>query len=223
MALAPARKRLVNLMRATLADQAANHTWTYHAVRPSYVPGSWKPLQPVTGDCSKGCQFLARWAAAPDPMRNGWGPYGNSSTIWLTLEHAVHAADLQPGDIVVFGPYGRDHAAMVLEPGGDPLLWSFGHQGAPNTYRLSQDTRAKTFCLLPIADPPPTPQDKLRARTGFYAWVAWRLGEGPWRQYGKQNASVRPDVPRVIPAAWWRDLARFLLARKKPNGKTTAL
>jgi hypothetical protein len=182
-----------------------------------YVPASWKPRQLVTGDCSKGCQYLCRWAQAPDPMRNGWAPYGNSSTMWLALEHLDGPGELEPGDCVVFGSYGREHAAMVLEPGSDPLLWSFGHQGAPNTYRLSQDARVKTYLRLPIADPPPTPQDKLRARTGFYAWVAWRLGEGPWKHYGKLNKTVRPNVPKAVPASWWRDLAGFLLARKKAN------
>jgi hypothetical protein len=51
-----------------------------------------------------------------------------------------------------------------------------------------------------VVEPPPTPQDKLRAKTGFYAWVAWRLGEGPWQHYSPANKTVRPAVLRPDPA-----------------------
>ena len=76
---------------------------------------------------------------------------------------------------------------------------------------------AVTCCRIPVVDPPPTPQDKLRAMTGFYAWVAWRLGEGPFKKYGKRNPKVRPNVPKIISPAWWTRLARFQLNRKKAN------
>lgn len=222
MSLSPTRQRLHDLMRATLADEAAHHTWRYHAVRPMPVPSAWKAGQRVTGDCSKGVQFLARWANAPDPMQNGWRTDGNSQTIWLRLPHLDSPGKLEVGDIVLFGRDGIDHAAMVLEPGSDPLLWSFGHQGAPNSYRLSYDRRTKTYCKLPVVVPPPTARDKLRAKTGFYAWVAWRLGEGPWRHYGSTNKTVRPNVPRVIPLDWWKRYARFLANRDSGDKATTA-
>jgi hypothetical protein len=54
-----------------------------------------------------------------------------------------------------------------------------------------------------------TPADDLRARTGWPAWVAWRLGDGNWRPYGKANQRVRPRVPHVIPRAWWARLSKF--------------
>lgn len=217
MALAPARQRLVDLMNRTLQDEAFYHDWTYRAVRPMPVPRSWTRGQKVVGDCSKGVQYLCRWAGAPDPMANGWSDWGNSQTIWITLAHVWAPEELEPGDIVVFGQDGQDHAAMVLLAGVDPLLWSFGRQGSPDTYRLSQDLRPKTYCKLPIADPPPTPQEKLRAMTGFYSWVAWKLGEGPWKKYGKANKTVRPNVPRRIPLNWWKRLVLFLANRKKGN------
>jgi hypothetical protein len=223
--LAPARQRLIQIMRATLADEAARHDWTYHAVRPCPVPAAWHPGQRVIGDCSKGVQFTCRWADAPDPMQNGWGVNGNSQTIWLKLHHVFFPAELAPGDIVVFGRDGADHAAMVLEAGPDPLLWSFGHQGAPNTYRLSRDRRVRTFCKLPIVPPPPTPQDTLRAHTDFYSWMAWSLGEGPWKHYGPSNPSVRPNVGRVIAVShptWWKRRIVFLANRNKGDKATTS-
>jgi len=215
------RQRLVELMQATLADEHAHRDWTYHAVRPMPVPATWKPGQRVAGDCSKGVQMLCRWGDAPDPMQNHWAADGNSQTIWLRLHHLTSPGQLEPGDIVVFGEDGADHAAMVLQAGSDPELWSFGHQGAPNSYRLSYDRRPKTYCRLPVVDPPPTPQDLLRVRTGFYSWVAWKQGEGPWRRYGKANRKVRPNVPRIISAGWWRRYVRFLANRNSADKATT--
>lgn len=211
------RDALASLMRATLADEAARHDWTYAEVRPMPVPATWKAGQKVRGDCSKGVQYLCRWAGAPDPMGNSYGPYGNSQTICLHLQALASPSQLAVGDIVTFGPSGEDHAAMVLETGADPLLWSFGHQGAPNTYRLSTDKREKQYRRMPIPRYVPTKADKLRARTGWFSWVAWRLGEGDWRPYGKSNKTVRPNVPRLIPLSWWKRLAVFLANRKKGN------
>jgi hypothetical protein len=209
------RAKLGELMRATLADEAARHDWSYAAIRPAYVPSSWRPGQYVRGDCSKGVQYLCRWAGAPDPMNQGFDPYGNSQTLWLRLQHLDSASELRVGDIVTFGFDGNEHAAMVLEPGSDPLLWSFGHQGAPNSYRLSYDRRYHQYLRNRLPDYVPTKADRLRARTGWFAWMAWALGEGDWQGYGKANRKVRPNVPKVIPLSWWKRRAKFLLNRKR--------
>lgn len=214
------RAELERLMRATVDD----HThWIYSYYRPLPVPVSWRPGQTVHADCSKGVQYLCRWADLPDPMDSGYGTWGNSATLWLKLQHLDHASDLLVGDVVTFGVAGRDHAAMVLEPGSDPLLWSDGHQGAPNTYRLSEDHRPAQFLRNPIPAYVPTPEDRLRARTGWFAWVAWRLGEGDWKTYGKRTKRVRPDVPRLIPPAWWSRYAAFMAGRRKGNKPLTGL
>jgi hypothetical protein len=207
------RQELERLMRATIADRAH---WDYRAVRPLPVPPTWQPGQHVVGDCSKGVQYLCKWAGAPDPMGNDWDVWGNSTTLAAHLEHLLVPAVLRPGDVVTFGPSGTQHAAMVLEPGLDPLLWSFGHQGAPNTYRLSEDRREHQLLRLPVAYAAATPNE-LRAKTGYWSWLAWRLGEQAWQPYGPKNAKVRPNVPRMIPADWWAKWVLFLAARKKPN------
>ncbi len=215
------RAALAAIAEATIRDEAAHFDWTYHAVRPCPVPTSWHPGQRVWGDCSKGVQFLLRWVGAPfDPMdrANGghpWGQYGNSSTIWMACQHLEHASDLKVGDFVTYGNSGSEHAAMVVEPGSDPVVWSFGHQGSPNYTRLSQDPRPKQFLRNPLPTYVPTPQDRLRARTGWFAWMAWYEGEGDWKGYGPKNPRVRPNVPSVIPPAWWLRRAKFLLARKQ--------
>ena len=61
--------------------------------------------------------------------------------------------------------------------------------------------------------PNPDVKDLLRARTGYWAWLQWYLGENRWKAYGPHNLSVRPDVPLKIPRAWWGRLAMLLAKR----------
>src|SRR5262249_13183310 len=154
------RVEMRNLMLETLADEARYRNWTYRAIRPCYVPHVYYHGEFIKGDCSKGCQFLAFWGGGPDPMGLHFGPYGNSATMCHHLQHLDSAHELLVGDYVTFGWGGNDHAACVLEPDhdhGNPLLWSFGHQGAPNTYRLSADSRPKQFLRNPVPRYVPTP------------------------------------------------------------------
>lgn len=214
------RTTLHKLMQETLADELKHHDWTYKAIRPLAVPPHWKVGQRIVGDCSKGVQYLCRWAGGPDPMGNNFGLWGNSTTLCSHLQHLASPGELEVGDIVTFGSWGNDHAAMVIEKGHDPLLWSFGHQGAPDTYRLSQDRRPHQLLRYPVPKYVPTPQDKLRAKTGYFAWVAWKLGEGDWTGFNPATPNVRPHVPKLISPVWWRRYAAFLLNRKKGNQAT---
>lgn len=204
-------------MLETVADEQVYGDWTYHAVRPCYMPTvarHWQARTKVVGDCSKGCQFVSWWSPpAPDPMGQQWGPNGNSQTLWMNCQHLDHPSELLVGDFVTFGYDGSEHAACVLEAGNDPLLWSFGHPGSPNTYRLSQDRRPQQYLRNPLPDYRPTPDDRLRARTGWFAWMAWYQGEGDWRHHPARDKRVRPNVPRLIPPAWWKRRAQFLLRR----------
>jgi hypothetical protein len=208
-------------MVKTLTDQTSHHNWVYEAVRPLPRPTTlrkYSPGQRVVSDCSKGVQFLCWWVPdCPDPMGNGFSTVGNSTTIAMHLKHISDPAQLEIGDPVTFGENGNEHAAIVMERGRDPLLWSDGHMGAPNSYRLSYDRRVHQLLKLPVAGYVPSPADKLRAEKGYWAWVQWRLGEGDWASYGKAIAKVRPDVPKIIPAKWWTNLAKFIAARNKPN------
>jgi hypothetical protein len=211
------RTEIVRLAQAIVADEAAHHDWTYAAVRPMPVPASWKPGQAVRGDCSKGVQYLCRWGGGPDPMGSGFGDYGNSTTLCAHLAHLASPSDLELADVVTFGNDGDEHAALVVETGADPLLWSFGHQGAPNVYQLSQDHRVAQCLRLPVGPVVVAPADRLRAETGYWAWLQWRLGEGDWAHYHAAAPDVRPHVPAVIPPGWWRRYTKFVLARKRPN------
>jgi len=216
------RKAMVKLMELTIADEQTHGNWTYAAVRPLETPERpWVPGVHRRGDCSKGGQWIAYWAGAPDPFGMDFGPYGNSQTAWSNLQHLDHASELLPGDMITFGRDGQKHLSVVQEAGADPLLWSWGHQGAPNNYRLSQDSRERQFLRMPIAAYVPTPEDKLRAKTGWFAWMQWALGEGDWKGHPKSAKGVRPNVPRPIPVSWWKRRAMFLLRRKRGNRPTT--
>lgn len=226
----PNRDNLATLMKGTVADEAAHHCWTYRAIRGMPVPPSWKPEQEVEGDCSKGVQYLCRWAALPDPMHRDYDPYGNSTTLTLELEH-IDLAEVLVGDIVTFGPHGDAHAAMVLalvrrnKKIVDLKLWSFGHPGAPDVYLLSADGREHQFLRVRLnVHHVKTPPSVLRAKTGYWSWRQWRLGTGAWRGYGKRNGSVRPNVPKPVPAGWWLRLAQSLSKQRprRPNPVTAA-
>lgn len=222
--LAPERQRLVTLMERTVHDQERYGNWTYRAVRPQSIPPAYAG-QRVQADCSNGARMLAHWAGVKDdPAGTGYQPYGNSSSIWAHCEH-IPLSEAQPGDIATFGFRSGEHHACVLyqyDPSRGWLVWNHGRPGQPYITTLGAEQYGHpgmlaTYCQIAVVDPPATPEDKLRAKTGFYSWVAWRLGEGPWRKYGGCDAKVRPAVPTVIPPRWWADYARFLKNRRKPN------
>lgn len=224
MALAPVRSRLTSLMESTVDDEFHHSNWRYHAVRPQAILPAYIARGYVESDCSDGCRNLCRWAGlGDDPAGVDYAPFGNSSSIYFHLHHAP-LSQVEPGDMFTFGySTGEHHVSMAFNADPDPLVWNMGTQGQPVFRRLSQEAAAHhgmtvTLCKLPVPDPPPTPQDKLRAHTDFYSWVAWKLGEGPWKHYGKAAKAVRPNVPWVISPSWWKRYATFLLNRKKPRG-----
>jgi GH24 family phage-related lysozyme (muramidase) len=53
----------------------------------------------------------------------------------------------------------------------------------------------------------------LRAKTGYYAWLAWYLHEGAWKSYVVHATVVRPHVPKNVPSSWWRRERAFVAGR----------
>ena len=93
---------------------------------------------PLTTDCSGFvtlCYFLA---GAPDP--NGLAYDGDGWTGTL-LRHMTPVGEPQLGDVVVFGSYPGHHAAIVLEPGDDPVLASHGQERGPVEVLFSTESR----------------------------------------------------------------------------------
>jgi hypothetical protein len=140
------RDELFAYMTATATGRFG---WIYDETRPLAVP----PVlaHGVVGDCSFGLVVLCAWAGLADPTGGAYDGWGNSRSIFHHLPH-IRIARGRVGDIVLFGVEGRDHAAMIYAPAADPLLWSFGHQGAPNLYPLSADRRTPvTVCRIAAA------------------------------------------------------------------------
>ena len=139
------REELLAYMTATATGK---YGWQYKEVRPLPLP----PLleHGITADCSFGVKILCHWAGVQnDPTGNDWDGNGNSTSIYNHLPH-IPVAEGRVGDIVVFGPNGSAHAAMIMAADPtNPKLWSFGHQGAPNVYHLHDDSRPATVCKLP--------------------------------------------------------------------------
>ncbi len=219
------RAQMFDLMRETVADRAH---WVYSFYRPLYVPRTWKKGQTVHADCSKGVQYICRWGGVhDDPMGMGYGPWGNSSTLAAHLPHRQRLGDMEIGDIVTFGALGSEHATAVYERVYDDngkvvdlVLWSHGHQGAPDFYRLSQDRREHQLLHLPVAGLKKQPLLALRDRTGFWSWHQWNRGRGDWQPYGRRYVAARPNVPKRIPLAWWvRDRRLWLALREKRGNK----
>jgi len=141
---APSKRDLLHAFMTATAGNA--YGWNYREVRPLPLPA--KLSHGVNADCSFGVKILCDWAGVPDPTGENYDGYGNSISIYNHLPH-ISKAQAKTGDILLFGPNGAWHATMILEPGADPLLWSHGHQGAPNLYRLSADKRTPvTFCQI---------------------------------------------------------------------------
>lgn len=91
-------------------------------------------------------------------------------------------------------------------------------------YRRTRTVRRSSVRFYRVPGTCPHPEryrlsaaDTLRRRTGYYAWLAWYLGEGDWKPYGPKNVAVRPNVPKVIGAAWWARERAFLKARRKKS------
>lgn len=227
MSLAIERTRLLTIMQETVASQARIHNWHYAAVRPQSVRYSATELvqEQIYADCSDGVRALAYAAGVKDdPAGNGYASYGNSSSIWAHCHH-ITINELEPGDMATFGYSTGEHHAWMAHHYDKNLGWVGWNHGGPGQPIFSPLANEEafhrgmtvTFCKLGVIDPPDSPEDKLREMTGFYSWVAWKLGEGPWKKYGKANPKVRPSVPTVIPPSWWKRLIVFLAARKKGN------
>ena len=101
---------------------------------------------------------------------------------------------------------------------GDPLgpriaPWKEYALWQDDTHVLDKDALTAQGLEPILVSKGKVPAATLRAKTGYFAWVAWRLGEGAWKGWGRANLAVRPNVPRAISNAWWGRLEAFLFAR----------
>lgn len=140
-----ARRRL-NSEAALRAKIVANANWMlsskakpqehYQQLRP--IDGEHHPYKlPLHFDCSGSVTDCYSWTGkVPDPNDEGYNGEGYTGTLLNGLLH-IHASEVQPGDIGVYGAYPGDHAVLALTHGPDPVVFSMGHEGDPNRYRSS--------------------------------------------------------------------------------------
>jgi hypothetical protein len=105
---------------------------------------------PFTTDCSGFAEMMARWSGAADPSGAGFDGSGYTGSI---LDHSPHitAAETQPGDFAVFGPYPGAHMVVLTESaagGNGALCVSHGEQGDPVEVPLSEEIVAQPITFL---------------------------------------------------------------------------
>ena len=133
-----------------------NHAHFTYSEGPERMEAVHKPYQlPIISDCSSWVTSCYSWAGAPDPNGMNYNGTGYTGTL---LNHGIQIplSQVQPGDVIVYGPGTGLHTAIVVEPGADPLTVSMGQNGDPSYVRVSQDGRQPQRYLrfLP-ADPAP--------------------------------------------------------------------
>lgn len=86
-------------------------------------------------DCSSGATGLAYLSKLPDPNRNGYAGWGNTTTMIANRAH-LPLSQLQPGDYVFYGTsiFHITHVAIYL---GNGLVWSFGSEPTPRILKLN--------------------------------------------------------------------------------------
>jgi cell wall-associated NlpC family hydrolase len=145
------RAEIVAVARWAVAHAAEIH---YAELRPIESLAHPRRL-PIRTDCSGFVTLCYAWAGAPDPNGLGYSGQGYTGTL---LEHLqrVPPDGVEPGDVVVWGEPPGVHAALVLEPGSDPLLCSHGVERGPLEIRLSAERRVRpepaTWLTLPPGD-----------------------------------------------------------------------
>lgn len=129
-------------LRAAIKREA--EFWLNHQAQTHYAEVRPIPLEAIKAhkfnstDCSGliiGCYFAA---GAPDPSGSNYSGAGFTGS-FLDHLHPITQAQLQVGDIVVFGPGTGAHASMVIEAGDDPTMSSNGFDGGPIPVSLSAE------------------------------------------------------------------------------------
>lgn len=127
------RPRIVAAARWGIRNEPRIH---YAEVRP--IPLTRR--LPLTTDCSGFATLCYFLAGAPDPNGLDYDGRGFTGTLMEAMENVDRRAVLA-GDIVVWGEYPGHHCAIVIEPGGDPLVASHGQERGPVEIRFSSESR----------------------------------------------------------------------------------
>lgn len=143
------RRRIVAVARWGIAHAAEIH---YVELRP--IEGLHRPWGvPLRTDCSGFATLCYAWAGAPDPNGRSYDGQGYTGTLLAHLR-PVPLDGVRQGDLVVWGEPPGVHTALVLEPGGDPLLCSHGEESGPVAIRFSVESRGQPEPAVWLTPPP---------------------------------------------------------------------
>jgi len=120
-------------------DNKKQFNYTEGSQRMSAI-GVFPPKFPMFADCSAFVTWCYWVAGADDPNGQGYDHEGYTGTL-LSHGTKIALADVQPGDVIVYGPGTGWHTALIVEAGPDPLTISHGEQGDPSFVRVSSDGR----------------------------------------------------------------------------------
>jgi hypothetical protein len=153
------RARVVAVARWGIRHERRIH---YAELRP--IDGLHQPHKlPLWTDCSGFVTLCYAWAGAPDPNGLGYDGAGYTGTL-LAHMRSIEPESALPGDVVVWGSPPGHHAALMLEPGPDPLLCSHGQERGPLAIRFSAEDAVQPpptaflSCLTPSASSSPAPE-----------------------------------------------------------------
>lgn len=213
------RMKLAELMDATVKNR---WNWHYALIRPEGQGVTEQQAKSgyVVADCSAGCGILCYLAGVPNCLQSGkFNGYGNTGTSYKYLKargfKVAKASELQVGDVIIYGPeYATHHMVMVRQPGSDPLLWSNGWENAPEFIHHSVMARHQPSPSSFFRVMPKDPVEKPKPVDTFWDWLAWYLGEGPYKNH-KRDPKKRPNVPKKISDEWWKREKAFIQAREK--------
>jgi len=90
-------------------------------------------LLPMTSDCSAWITKIASWTGLPDPNGQNYNGQGYTGTLLSHNKH-IAKAQVQPGDVVVYGAGTGVHTAMIVSVDlhGNLLSCSMGQNGDPS-------------------------------------------------------------------------------------------
>jgi hypothetical protein len=157
---AAVRAAAVSVMHLLLSQRARVH-YPPHDLRTRTIHGIATRAQlerelaagRLTIDCSQCVTLIAHVAGARDPNGGGWRWDGYTGTL-LRACARITRAQARHGDMCVFGGGTGHHVTMVMQPGGDPLLFSHGQESDPIAIRQSVEARFQppgvTFLRLPV-------------------------------------------------------------------------
>ena len=123
----------------------ANHAKFTYSEGPQRMSGIGHPGKlPVIADCSAFVTLCYNWAGAADPNGQNYDHEGYTGTL-LSHGTKIPLAQVQPGDVIVYGPGTGWHTALVVDVSGanakNPLTISHGQEGDPSYCHVSQDGR----------------------------------------------------------------------------------